>query len=52
MPQPVAETIPPPWFQTPAIAKQSVQPIYDALLKTGMMTKSFNIDDVVATIQY
>jgi len=52
MPQPVAETIPPPWFQTPAIAKQSVQPIYDALLKTGMMTKTFNIDDVVATIEY
>ena len=52
MPQQVAETIPAPWFESPAIAKQSIAPIYDALLKTGMMTKSFNIDDVVATIKY
>jgi NitT/TauT family transport system substrate-binding protein len=52
MPKQVAETIPPPWFESPAIAKQSIAPIYDALLKTGMMTKSFNIDDVVATIKF
>lgn len=47
-----AETIPPPWFETPAVTKQSVGPIYDALLKTGMMTKTFPIEDVVATLPF
>src|SRR4051812_13462152 len=52
MPQPVAETIPPPWFQNLAITTQTVAPIYDALLRTGMMTKAFPVEDVIATLPY
>ncbi len=48
----VAETIPPSWFQTITIKKESIAPIYDTLIRTGMMTKSFPIEDVIATLPF
>jgi hypothetical protein len=47
-----AETIPEAWFNDLAIKKEAVAPIYDALIRTGMMTKTFPVDDVVATLPF
>lgn len=47
-----AETIPEAWFDGPAITKAAVAPLYDTLLRTGMMTKGFPLDDVVVTLPY
>ncbi len=48
----IAETIPPSWFADLAIKKESIAPIYDTLIRTGMMTKSFPIEDVIATLPF
>jgi NitT/TauT family transport system substrate-binding protein len=48
----VAETVPASWFQSLAITKESVEPNYDALVSTGMMTKKFPIEDVIATLPF
>jgi ABC-type nitrate/sulfonate/bicarbonate transport system substrate-binding protein len=48
----VAETVPASWFQSLAITKESVGPNYDALVSTGMMTKKFPIEDVIATLPF
>jgi ABC-type nitrate/sulfonate/bicarbonate transport system substrate-binding protein len=48
----VAETIPAPWFQSLPVTKETVGPIYDALLRTGMMAKSFPLEDMVATLPF
>lgn len=47
-----AETIPEAWFETLAVRKESVAPNYDTLVRTGMMTKAFPIDEVIATLPY
>jgi ABC-type nitrate/sulfonate/bicarbonate transport system substrate-binding protein len=52
MQQAVAETIPPTWLESIAAKKESVGPIYDTLVRTGMMTKTFPIDDVIATLPF
>lgn len=52
MPRAVAETIPPPWLTNLSVTKQSVGPIYEALVKTGMMTKPFPVEDVIATLPF
>ena len=48
----VAETVPPSWFETITIKKELVAPIYDTLIRTGMMTKTFPIEDVIATLPF
>jgi NitT/TauT family transport system substrate-binding protein len=48
----VAETIPPSWFETIVITKASIAPNYDTLVSTGMMTKKFPIEDVIATLPF
>ena len=52
MERPTAETIPEAWFENLAITKEAVAPIYDALVRTGMMTKNFPVDDVIATLPF
>ena len=47
-----AETIPEAWFETLAVKKESVAPNYDTLVRTGMITKTFPIEDVIATLPY
>jgi len=47
-----AETIPEAWFETLAVRKEAVVPNYDTLVRTGMMTKPFPIDEVIATLPY
>jgi len=47
-----AETIPEAWFETLAVRKESVAPNYDTLVRTGMITKTFPIDEVIATLPY
>ena len=48
----VAETIPAAWFETLAVKKESIAPNYDTLVRTGMMTKAFPIEDVIATLPF
>jgi ABC-type nitrate/sulfonate/bicarbonate transport system substrate-binding protein len=48
----VAETIPPSWFESLTVKKESIAPIYDALVRTGMMTKKFPIEDVIASLPF
>lgn len=48
----VAETVPPSWFESLSVTKASIAPIYDTLVRTGMMTKTFPIDDVIATLPF
>jgi ABC-type nitrate/sulfonate/bicarbonate transport system substrate-binding protein len=48
----VAETVPPSWFESLSVTKASVGPIYDTLVRTGMMTKTFPIEDVIATLPF
>jgi ABC-type nitrate/sulfonate/bicarbonate transport system substrate-binding protein len=48
----VASTIPPIWFESLTVTKQSIAPIYDALVRTGMMTKKFPIEDVIAPLPF
>jgi NitT/TauT family transport system substrate-binding protein len=52
MDEATAETIPPPWFESLSITKQSVGPIHDTLIKTGMMPKPFPLEDVIATLPF
>ncbi len=47
-----AETIPEAWFENLAITKDAVAPIYDALVRTGMMTKTFPVGDVITTLPF
>jgi NitT/TauT family transport system substrate-binding protein len=48
----VAETIPEAWFETLSVKKESAEPNYEALVKTGMLKTQFPIDDVIATLPY
>jgi NitT/TauT family transport system substrate-binding protein len=48
----VAETVPPSWFESLAVTKASIGPIYDTLVSTGMMTKTFPLEDVIATLPF
>jgi ABC-type nitrate/sulfonate/bicarbonate transport system substrate-binding protein len=47
-----AETVPEAWFETLAITKEAATPAYDTLIRTGMMTKSFPVEDVIATLPF
>jgi ABC-type nitrate/sulfonate/bicarbonate transport system substrate-binding protein len=47
-----AETIPEAWFETLAVRKEAVAPNYETLLRTGMITNAFPIDDVILTLPY
>ena len=47
-----AETIPEAWFENLAIKKEAFAPNYDTLAKTGMMTKPFPVDEVIATLPF
>ena len=47
-----AETVPEAWFETLAITKEAATPAYDTLTRTGMMTKSFPVEDVIATLPF
>jgi hypothetical protein len=48
----VAQTVPASWFESLAIKKDSIAPNYDTLVSTGMMTKKFPIEDVIATLPF
>jgi NitT/TauT family transport system substrate-binding protein len=48
----VAETVPASWFESLAIRKDSIAPNYDTLVSTGMMTKKFPIEDVIASLPF
>jgi ABC-type nitrate/sulfonate/bicarbonate transport system substrate-binding protein len=53
LPRATAEKLPDPtWFHEISVTKAAVAPNYDALVKTGMMKKKFNVDDVIATLAY
>jgi len=47
-----AETVPPSWVQSIAVNKQVIAPIHDALVRTGMMTKTFPVEDVIASLAF
>jgi ABC-type nitrate/sulfonate/bicarbonate transport system substrate-binding protein len=40
------------WFHDLAVKKEAIAPNYDALVKTGMLTKTFNIDDAFVTLPF
>lgn len=40
------------WFHDLAVKKAAIAPNYDALLKTGMLTKKINIDDAFVTLPF
>ena len=52
MDEATAKTVPEAWFETLAITKQAATPAYDTLIRTGMMTKSFPVEDVIATLPF
>ncbi|HVV94438.1 MAG TPA: ABC transporter substrate-binding protein [Hyphomicrobiales bacterium] len=53
LPRATAEKLPDPtWFHDISVTKAAVAPNYDALVKTGMMQKKFDVDDVIATLPY
>jgi len=47
-----AETVPEAWFETLTITKEAVAPVYDTLVRTGMMNKTFPLEDVIATLPF
>lgn len=47
-----AETVPEAWFETLAITREAATSAYDTLIRTGMMTKSFPVEDVIATLPF
>jgi ABC-type nitrate/sulfonate/bicarbonate transport system substrate-binding protein len=52
MDEATAKTVPEAWFETLAITKEAATPAYDTLIRTGMMTKSFPVEDVIATLPF
>jgi len=49
----LAALIPDPtWFHELSVTKAAVQPNYEALIHTGMLTKTFPIDSVIETLPY
>ncbi len=50
--QATAEKIPGTWFKELTVEKAALSPNYDVLVRTGMMTTKFNVDDVIATLPY
>lgn len=40
------------WFKDLAVKKAAIAPNYQALVKTGMLTKKLNIDDAFVTLPY
>jgi ABC-type nitrate/sulfonate/bicarbonate transport system substrate-binding protein len=40
------------WFHDLSVKKDAIAPNYDALVKTGMLTKKFNIDDAFVTLPF
>lgn len=52
MDEATAQTVPEAWFETLAITKEAATPAYDTLIRTGMMTKSFPVEDVIATLPF
>ena len=47
-----AQTVPEAWFETLAITKEAATPAFDTLVRTGMMTKTFPVEDVIATLPF
>ena len=52
MDEATAKTVPEAWFETLAITREAATPAYDTLIRTGMMTKSFPVEDVIATLPF
>jgi NitT/TauT family transport system substrate-binding protein len=52
MDEATAKTVPEAWFETLAITREAATPAYDTLVRTGMMTKSFPVEDVIATLPF
>jgi ABC-type nitrate/sulfonate/bicarbonate transport system substrate-binding protein len=52
MDEATAKTVPEAWFETLAITREAVTPAYDTLIRTGMMTRSFPAEDVIATLPF
>jgi NitT/TauT family transport system substrate-binding protein len=52
MDEATAQTVPEAWFETLAITKEAATPAFDTLVRTGMMTKTFPVEDVIATLPF
>jgi ABC-type nitrate/sulfonate/bicarbonate transport system substrate-binding protein len=52
MDEATAKTVPEAWFETLAITKEATVTAYDTLIRTGMMTKTFPVEDVIATLPF
>jgi NitT/TauT family transport system substrate-binding protein len=52
MDEATAKTVPEAWFETLAITREAATPAYDTLIRTGMMTRSFPLEDVIATLPF
>jgi len=52
MDEATAKTVPEAWFETIAITKEATASAYDTLIRTGMMTKTFPVEDVIATLPF
>ena len=48
----VAETVPPSWYPGIGVTQEEIAPIHDALVRTGMMSKSFQTDEVIAALPF